>query len=58
MESVVLRPSIFMEVWLGPHLGFDIANAKARIYGDGTAKVSYVSGPTWRLCGGSRNAAR
>jgi len=44
MESVVLRPSIFMEVWLGPHLGFDVANAKARIYGDGTAKASYVSG--------------
>lgn len=44
MEHVVLRPSIFMEVWLGPHLGFDVANAKARIYGDGKAKVSYVSG--------------
>ena len=43
LEHVVLRPSIFMEVWLGPHLGFDIANAKARIYGEGTAKVSYVS---------------
>jgi uncharacterized protein YbjT (DUF2867 family) len=44
MESVVLRPSIFMEVWLGPHLGFDVANARARVYGEGTAKVSYVSG--------------
>jgi uncharacterized protein YbjT (DUF2867 family) len=44
MEYVVLRPSYFMEVWLGPHLGFDAANARARIYGDGDAKVSYVSG--------------
>jgi len=43
MESVILQPSFFMEVWLGPHLGFDMAGATARIYGDGTAGVSYVS---------------
>jgi uncharacterized protein YbjT (DUF2867 family) len=43
MESVILQPSFFMEVWLGPHLGFDMARAKARIYGDGMAGVSYVS---------------
>jgi NADH dehydrogenase len=43
MESVVLRPSFFTEVWLGPHLGFDAARAQARIYGEGTAEVSYVS---------------
>ncbi len=44
MEYVSLRPSYFMEVWLGPHLGFDAANARARIFGDGNAKISYVSG--------------
>jgi uncharacterized protein YbjT (DUF2867 family) len=43
MMSIVLRPSFFMEVWLGPHLGFDVAGARARIYGDGTAGISYVS---------------
>jgi uncharacterized protein YbjT (DUF2867 family) len=43
MTTVVLRPSFFMQVWLGPHLGFDAANARARIYGDGTAPVRYVS---------------
>ena len=43
MDSVVLRPSCFMEVWLGPHLGFDAAGAKARIFGDGTAGISYIS---------------
>jgi uncharacterized protein YbjT (DUF2867 family) len=43
MESVILQPSYFMEVWLGPHLGFDATQARARIYGDGTAGVSYVS---------------
>jgi len=43
MTAIVLRPSCFMEVWLGPHLGFDAANARARIYGEGTGRVRYVS---------------
>lgn len=32
-----------MEVWLSPALGFDYANASARIYGSGTNPVSWVS---------------
>jgi uncharacterized protein YbjT (DUF2867 family) len=43
MESVILQPSFFMEVWLGRHLGFDPATARARVYGDGKAGISYVS---------------
>ncbi|HET9693709.1 MAG TPA: NmrA family NAD(P)-binding protein [Steroidobacteraceae bacterium] len=43
MESVILRPSFFMQVWLGPHLGLDLAQGRARIFGDGAAAVSYVS---------------
>lgn len=43
MDVVILRPSYFMEMWLGPHLGFDPLNAMARVYGDGTGKVSYIS---------------
>jgi len=43
METVVLRPSYFMEMWLSPVLGFDPANGTARIYGSGNAKVSYIS---------------
>lgn len=43
MESIVLRPSYFMQVWLGPQLGFDVAAARARIFGAGTAPISYVS---------------
>jgi len=31
MEYTILCPSIFMEVWLGPALGFDYQNAKATI---------------------------
>ena len=43
MDVVVLRPSYFMEVWLGPHLGIDIANGQARVYGSGENKGNYIS---------------
>ena len=43
MEAVILRPSCFMELWLGPRLGFDPLHNAARIYGDGQRKVSYIS---------------
>lgn len=43
MERAVLRPSLFMQVWLGPHLGLDLAQGRARIFGEGSAPVSYVS---------------
>jgi uncharacterized protein YbjT (DUF2867 family) len=32
-----------MEVWLSPALGFDYANANARIFGQGTNPISWVS---------------
>jgi len=44
MQAVVLRPSYFMEVWLGPHLGVDPVHGSVRIYGSGENKVSYISG--------------
>lgn len=43
METVILRPSYFMEMWLGPMPGFDPAKGSVRIYGSGNAKVSYIS---------------
>jgi uncharacterized protein YbjT (DUF2867 family) len=43
MSGTILRPSYFMEMWLSPILGFDPANGRARIYGSGEAKVSYIS---------------
>lgn len=43
MEAVILRPTYFMEIWLGPHLGFDPMNGRARIIGAGEAKISYIS---------------
>jgi NADH dehydrogenase len=43
MQTVILRPSYFIEVWLSPMLGFDPVNGTARIYGSGDARVSYIS---------------
>ncbi len=43
MRATILRPSYFMEMWLSPALGFDPASGRARIYGSGEAKISYIS---------------
>jgi NADH dehydrogenase len=43
MGYTILRPSYFMEVWLSPAVGFDYANAQARIYGSGTGALSLIS---------------
>jgi len=43
MNFTIIQASWFMEVWLSPALGFDYANRTARIYGDGTAPISWVS---------------
>jgi uncharacterized protein YbjT (DUF2867 family) len=43
LTYTILRPSYFMEVWLSPALGFDAANAQARIYGAGRAPISFIS---------------
>lgn len=43
MVYTILRPSCFMEVWLTAAVGFDVANAKVQLCGDGTKPVSYIS---------------
>jgi uncharacterized protein YbjT (DUF2867 family) len=43
MTYTILQPSYFMESWLGPHLGVDVANARAQIFGSGDRKMDYVS---------------
>ena len=43
LNFTVIQASWFMEVWLSPALGFDYANAAARVYGPGTSPISWVS---------------
>jgi len=39
----VLQPTFFTEVWLSPAVGFDAANASARIYGSGENQINWIS---------------
>jgi uncharacterized protein YbjT (DUF2867 family) len=39
----ILRPVHFMEVWLGPVGGYDIPAARARVFGAGDKRVSWIS---------------
>lgn len=41
----ILRPTLFMELWLGPLLFADPAAATAKVYGAGEEKIRYVSVP-------------
>jgi uncharacterized protein YbjT (DUF2867 family) len=43
INYTILRPTCFMESWLSPALGFDFANGRAQIIGDGDAFISYIS---------------
>lgn len=43
MDYTILRPSVFMEVWLSPALGFDARQGAARIFGAGDRPVSWIS---------------
>src|SRR5262245_19121607 len=43
LTYTILQPTYFMEIWLGPALGFDCAHAKAVIYGEGKNKISWIS---------------
>jgi uncharacterized protein YbjT (DUF2867 family) len=43
MNFSILKASFFMEIWLGPILGFNYPEHKAQVYGDGQSAVSYVS---------------
>jgi len=43
LQYTVLQPSYFSEAWLGPALGFDLVGGKAKIFGKGTSRVSWIS---------------
>jgi uncharacterized protein YbjT (DUF2867 family) len=43
LDHLVVQPSSFMDIWLSPALGWDLEAGKARIFGAGTAPVSYIA---------------
>ena len=43
MAYTILRPSYFMEMWLGPAMGWDLAGGTARVLGSGEQHVNWIS---------------
>jgi NADH dehydrogenase len=43
LSYTILQPSFFMEAWLGPMVGFDYPNRKAKFYGTGENPISWIS---------------
>jgi NADH dehydrogenase len=43
MAHVILQPTCFMEIWLSPVVGFDPANARAQVFGNGQNRISWIS---------------
>jgi uncharacterized protein YbjT (DUF2867 family) len=43
MPYTILRPTLFMELWLGPIMGWEPANGRVRVLGDGDRPTSYIS---------------
>jgi uncharacterized protein YbjT (DUF2867 family) len=43
MIYTILRPNYLMDLWLGPGVDFDIANARVQIFGSGEGKINWVA---------------
>lgn len=43
LDTVVLRPGKFMDIWFSPLCGFDVAAAKATIFGPGDQPVTWIA---------------
>ena len=43
MAFTILRPSFFMEMWLGPALGMELAEGRAQVLGSGEQRVNWIS---------------
>jgi uncharacterized protein YbjT (DUF2867 family) len=43
VSYTILRPTFYVEVWLSAIGGFDFANRRAAIYGEGMNKISWLS---------------
>ena len=43
MSYTIVQPPHFWEIWCSPILGFDAQHRKARIFGDGRGRMSWVS---------------
>jgi uncharacterized protein YbjT (DUF2867 family) len=43
LAYTVLRPTLFMDTWLGPVAGFDLAARRVTVYGSGEERVTWIA---------------
>jgi len=43
LAYAILRPTFFMDTWLSPLVGFDLAARRVRVYGAGDARVGWIA---------------
>jgi uncharacterized protein YbjT (DUF2867 family) len=43
LEYTILQPSLFMEIWFGPAVGWNLEAGKAQLFGRGDAPISWIS---------------
>ena len=43
LARTILRPTFFMDTWLSPLVGFDLAARRVRIYGSGDERVAWIT---------------
>ena len=43
LDTVVLRPGKYMDVWFSPLCGFDVAARRATLFGEATAPVTWIA---------------
>jgi uncharacterized protein YbjT (DUF2867 family) len=43
IDYTILRPALFMEIWLGPMLFGDLSAGQVKVYGPGNGRIPYVS---------------
>jgi uncharacterized protein YbjT (DUF2867 family) len=43
LQYTVLQPSLFMEIWFGAAVGWDLAAGKAQLFGKGDQPISWIS---------------
>jgi uncharacterized protein YbjT (DUF2867 family) len=43
INYTILKPSLFMDTWLGPFLFGDLSSGQVKVYGDGNGKVPYIN---------------
>ncbi|MEP6905457.1 MAG: NmrA family NAD(P)-binding protein [Gemmatimonadales bacterium] len=42
INYTIIKPSLFMDTWLGPHLFGDVKSGPVKVYGDGNGTVPYI----------------